>query len=66
MIDFLCQIEILLLNMKKLLKTPFFFQNFSIQCFFSLNCQNPGFVASLIHLNVQDLSNSNQGEISLS
>ena len=34
MIDFLCQIEILLLKMLKLLKTP---------GFFSLNYQIPGF-----------------------
>ena len=37
-IDLLCQIEILLLNMQKLFKIP---------GFFSLNCQIPGFLATL-------------------
>ena len=45
MLDFLCQIEILLLNIIRLLKisgfSKFFFQKFSNSGFFSLNHQTP-------------------------
>ena len=50
MIDYLCQIEFLLLNMLKLLKVPGFlfkiqviFETSQIQDFFCLNNQSPDF-----------------------
>ena len=52
MIDFLCQIKILLKNMLKitgfLFKNPGFLLKFhKFQVFFCLNCQSPGKVATL-------------------